>query len=68
MSVEAWPEGTTKKAKIPKIKYGVPEFINIPNANQKERPRIMNTQLRPVPKSIAAGLCLPLLAVLFGFV
>jgi hypothetical protein len=45
-----------------------PEFINIPNANQKERPRIMNTQLRPVPKSIAAGLCLSLLAVLFGFV
>ena len=28
----------------------------------------MNTHLRPVPKSIAAGLCLALLAVLFGFV
>ena len=28
----------------------------------------MNTHLRPVPKSIAAGLCLSLLAVLFGFV
>lgn len=28
----------------------------------------MNTQMRTVPKSIAAGLCLALLTVLFGFV
>ena len=63
---KAWPEGPQKKAKIPKIKYGVPRIYQYPQCRPKERPRIMNTQLRPVPKSIAAGLCLSLLAVLLA--
>lgn len=41
---------------------------NAPNAKYHERPLTMNTQMRTVPKSIVAGLCLSLLTVLSGFV